>query len=111
MDTYSHVLPGMQEESAASNPEQRLMRYQRSEVQAPTRFEFHTSDDETVDLATILASSDSAVDGFFVGVVDSLVPVSDPIDPHGPIGYHVNYAVYKVRDSYTVYALPRRVSR
>jgi len=49
--------------------------------------------------------------GFFVGVVDSLVPVGDLIGPHGPIGHHVNYAVYKVRDSYTVYALPRRVSR
>ena len=93
------------------DPDRRLLRYRRMGVLVPMDFHFDGvvgSDEGQLDLRELLDRLTLAdqtgiplhMNGRFVPVDDGYCPLADVIDPTGPIGFHGNYAVYRMRPEY-----------
>lgn len=87
---YDNILHYCRAIWSAEDPDQRLLRY--TKIRVPIRWEF---------IAT--GNGPQSVDGYFAPSVSNLqrdtVPLSDLVNPAGPIGYAGNYSVFYLRQS------------
>ena len=97
------------------DPQQRILRYQKLNVQIPGNWYFvNNLDDKTIDLNDLYVQLKNAetdedeetvfeLDGYFVYDDDpeTFVNIVNLINPAGPIGFYGNYAIYYIKPEYT----------
>ncbi|HRB16651.1 MAG TPA: hypothetical protein PK224_12730 [Nitrospira sp.] len=88
-----HILHYMRAIWRAEDYDQRMQRYSRLRV--PTRWYFIP---RTPQSAGAPSATPLQVDGFYVADDSSARPLTEVIDPIGPIGYLFNCAIYRLRD-------------
>jgi hypothetical protein len=85
------------------DPQQRIMRYRKLGLSLPVNWEFRPNDGQPISIDNLLdtlAAGDD-LDGTYQPAPDSqTIPVTDLINPAGPISFYANYAVYYMRPEY-----------
>jgi len=83
------------------DPQQRQLRYRKRGMTVPLQWWFQPDIGEPMSIGEFENDSESGIKGDFVAnMLGRMLPITDLINPAGPIAFYGNYAVYYMRPEY-----------